>query len=441
VKKRLIILSIVLAVIAVLVLIRLPVFSDIRDEPDVIADGNNTTESQGDISLSATEQPENSNIQDGQIEQNTDNNIGQTSTEPADGLTAAEWVSNVTVGWNLGNTFDAHENRRSPEMSVGDMETRWVRHLTTAQNFATLKEAGFNAVRIPVTWYKATDEDNNIREDWMRRIKQVVNYALESNMQVILNTHHEEEIFKLLDEQMDESKAALVKIWEQISDAFKDFDERLAFEGLGEPRTIGSAAQWSGGTEEERDNLNILNQIFVDTVRKSGGNNSNRVLIVPTYAASGAEVAQRGLVIPNDTVDNRLAVSLHVYTPWEFALRTSDEGTWTQWSIDNPRDTQPITEPMDLAYELFVSNGIPVVMGEMGAINRDNTAARVAWARFYVTYARSKGIACFWWDNYRSGVVEQLEWGWTQPFGLLDRANNVFFHPEIVAALMDTDIQ
>jgi len=439
-KKRLIIFSIVLAIVAVLVVIRLPYFVNDRAEP--VSDATGT-----DIDMTGSQNSHNQNIaehenipvQDKLHAQDNDGADIETALHgPADGITATEWVSNVTVGWNLGNTFDAHENRRNPEMTVREMETRWMRHVTTPENFAALREAGFNAVRFPVTWYKATDEEYNIREDWMARIIEVVGYILESDMQVILNTHHEEEIFKLLDEQMDETKIALAKVWEKIANTFRDYDERLAFEGLGEPRTPGSEAQWRGGTEEERDNLNILNQLFVDTVRETGGNNSHRVLIIPTYAASGAEVAQRGLVIPTDSISDRLAVSLHVYTPWEFALRTSHEGTWTQWNRNNPRDTLPITEPMDLAYELFVSNGIPIVMGEMGAINRDNTAARAAWAEFYVSYARSKGIACFWWDNYRSGVVERLEWGWTQPFGLFDRENNTFFHPEIVDALMAT---
>jgi len=440
-KKRLILLTVVLAVLAVLMVIRFPVFTNDRAEPlpvlsgadaDVTEAQNNYRQDGHDESAGMYDEQHSHDIDDG------DNEL--TLPEPSDGLTATEWVSNITVGWNLGNTFDAHENKRNPEMSVREMETRWIRHVTTQENFAALREAGFNAVRIPVTWYKATDDDNNIREDWMARINEVVNYALDSDMYVILNTHHEEAIFKLLDEQMGETKIALTRVWEQISDTFKDYDERLAFEGLGEPRTVGSEAEWRGGTEDERNNLNVLNQLFVDVVRRSGGNNSHRILIIPTYAASGSEVAQRELVIPNDSVDGRLAVSIHVYTPWEFAHRTSHEGTRSQWSSSNPRDTLPITDPMDLAYELFVSNGIPVIIGEMGAINRDNTDARAAWAKFFVSYARSKGIACFWWDNYRSGVVEQLEWGWTQPFGLFDRENNVFFHPDIVDALMDTAI-
>jgi len=431
-KKRYILLTIVLAVIAILLLIRLPMTYTAlpealpdENEPDAI-----TTENGYNVDPNISDEP---NTPPPDI---PDDDIDITTPEPGNGITAAQWVANVTVGWNLGNTLDAHENRRSPELTVFEMETRWIRHVTTKAHFTTLKDAGFNAVRIPVTWYKATDEDLNIREDWMKRIIEVVDYAIDNDMQVILNTHHEEEIFKYLDDQMDESKTALAKIWEQIADTFKHYDERLAFEGLGEPRTIGSEAQWRGGTEEERNNLNIMNQLFVDTVRKTGENNEHRVLIIPTYAASGAEVAQRDLVIPNDTIEGRITVSLHIYTPWEFALRTDHEGTWSDWSIDNPRDTLPITEPLDLAYEIFVSNGIPIVLGEMGAINRGNTEARAAWSTFYVSYARSKGMACFWWDNHRSGVVERLTWGWTQPFGLLDRENNVFVHPEIVEALM-----
>ena len=352
-------------------------------------------------------------------------------------LTATQLVANIRMGWVLGNTFDAHENMRSPEsMSVRDMETRWIRHVTTQQHFDIVREAGFNAVRIPVTWYKATDLNYNIREDWMARIVEVVGYAVNNDMYIVLNTHHDEAIFKLHDDEMEETKIALARVWEQIALTFREFNEKLIFEGLNEPRTLGSPNEWRGGTEEERENLNILNQLFVDTVRSTGGNNSERVLMIPTYAASGSEVAQRGLRIPNDTVEDRIIVSLHVYSPWEFALRTGHEGTWTTWDENDPRYTRQVTTPIDLAYELFVSQGIPVIMGEMGAINRGNTEARTRWAEFYVAYARSRGIPCFWWDNYRSTVVEELPWGWTQPFGLLDRGNNVFFFPEIIEALM-----
>ena len=359
-------------------------------------------------------------------------------------ITATGWAAAVRMGWSLGNTLDAHGNSTGfpllgggvyANTTVTVLETGWNRPVTTKAHFTTLKEAGFNAIRIPVTWYKACDVDLNIREDWMARVKEVVGYAVANDMFIILNTHHDNVLFGLHDSDIEESKNNLIKIWEQIADAFKDFDLKLAFEGLNEPRTIGSTEEWRGGTEEERANLNILNQVFVDTVRGTGGNNAERVLIVPTYAASANETAQRGFVLPEDPAIDRLIVSLHYYEPWSFALRTGS-GSVKTWSADNEDDTIVITRAIDLAHELFVSKGIPVIIGEMGAINRDNTDARVAWAEFYTSYARSKNIPCFWWDNGSYWVLRRLSWGWEQTFGLLDRENTEIVHRDIVAALI-----
>jgi len=364
--------------------------------------------------------------------------------EPFKIISATELVADIRIGWSLGNTLDAHGNPEGfahlgdglyANTTVTEMETGWGRPVTTIEHFNAIKEAGFNAIRIPVTWYKACDADLNIREDWMERVKEVVDYAVANDVYILLNSHHDNILFGILDSEIEESIIAMEKLWEQIAVTFRDYNEKLVFQGLGEPRTAGSPAEWRGGTPEEQNNLNRLNQVFVDTVRNTGGNNAERVLLIPTYAASANEVAQRALVMPEDTVEDRLVVSLHFYEPWAFALRTG-EGTVDTWSIDNTDDTRPIMRLVDLAYDVFVSKGIPVIISEMGAINRDNLEARVAWAEFYTSYAKSKGMPCIWWDNGSYWVLRQREWGWEQTFGLLDRENIVIAHPEIVEALL-----
>ncbi|MCL2819242.1 MAG: cellulase family glycosylhydrolase [Oscillospiraceae bacterium] len=359
-------------------------------------------------------------------------------------ITANEWLYGIRIGWSLGNTLDAHDGPGGfswlgggvyANTSVTELETGWSRPVTKQEHLTAIKDAGFNAVRIPVTWFKAVDDELNIREDWMARVIEVVDYAAVNDMFIILNTHHDDALFLLSDSELENSRSNIIKLWEQIAETFEGYNEKLAFEGLNEPRTIGSANEWRGGTPEEQSNLNILNQTFVDTVRSTGGNNAERVLLVPTYAASANETAQRAFALPRDTVEDRLIVSLHSYEPWSFALRTG-EGSVTTWSASDSNDTEPITRFIDLAYEIFVKNGIPVLMGEMGAINRDNLDARVAWAEFYAAYATSKNITCFWWDNGSYWVLTQRDWGWEQTFGLLDRANIEIAHPQIVDALM-----
>ena len=359
-------------------------------------------------------------------------------------MTAADLVADIRIGWSLGNTLDAHDGPGGfswlgggvyANTSVTELETGWSRPLTKPEHFAVIKEAGFNAVRIPVTWFKVIDDNYNIREDWMTRVKEVVDYAVDLDLFVIINTHHDDSLFKLNSAETENSINALTRIWVQIATTFKDYNEKLFFEGLNEPRTIGSPNEWRGGTEEEHDILNILNQTFVDTVRATGGNNEERVLLIPTYAASANETAQRALVIPNDTANNKIVVSLHYYEPWNFALRTG-EGSVATWNADNPEDTETIIKAIDLAYELFVSKGIPVIIGEMGAINRDNTEARAEWAEFYTAYAKTKNIPCFWWDNGSYWLLRQRDWGWEQTFGLLNRETIIIAHPEIIEALI-----
>jgi endoglucanase len=281
------------------------------------------------------------------------------------------------------------------------------------------------------------DEQLIIREDWMRRVEEIVRDALAADMLVVLNSHHDNSLFRLTDEHMEFSQIALERIWTQIAYNFRDYNENLIFEGLNEPRTIGTRAEWNGGTPVERENLNILNQVFVDAVRATGGNNAERVLMIPTYAASSSRNAQHGFPLPSDTAPNRIIVSLHMYSPWEFALRTGEYGVRNEWHSDNPDDTNPITYPIDMAYHLFVRHGVPVMLDEMGVLNRDNLPYRVAWSEFYVSYAREHGIPCFWWDNGAHHVTAPNEWGgWDETFGILNRETNQIAHPQIVAALM-----
>jgi len=342
-------------------------------------------------------------------------------------ITAAEWVSGVRIGWNLGNQFDA---RTSRGQSVRQMETAWVNTPVSRQTINAVSNAGFNAIRIPVTWQKAVDDNFTIRTDWLARIREVVDYAVANDMYIMLNTHHDDEIFRLMNSDLAESQRAIEAIWRQIATEFRDYNERLVFQGLNEPRTRGSEAEWRGGTEEERNNLNILNQLFVDTVRATGGNNAERVLIVPTYSASPTQAAQSALVVPRDSVTNRIIVSIHFYEPYNFALNTGN-GAVSNWSRTNPSDTNPITERIDRAHRIFVSQGIPVVISEMGAMNRGNDAAREAWTEFYLSHAHSRGIPCFWWDNGNHAAQ-----GSGERFGIFDRSSAQLVAPEIVAAML-----
>jgi len=353
------------------------------------------------------------------------------SPQPFKDSGAADFVSNIKLGWNLGNTLDAVPwdgfYRYTPNPTVEDYESLWVKHFTTQENIDALKNAGFNAIRIPVSWAKAADKDHVIRRDWMERVTEIVNYAAARDMYIILNTHHDESIFKFRDAETEASLQAFAKIWAQIASQFKNYNEKLIFEGLNEPRTKGSANEWTGGTVNERNNLNKHHQVFVDVVRSTGGNNDKRFLMISTYAASASLAAVSGLVLPNDKAENKLIVSVHAYSPYDFALNV--RSPVNTWSIDNKDDVSAITEPIDRVYDLFIKNGVPAIMGEFGAINKNNDEVRGQWAEFYVGYAREKGMPCFLWDNGGFSGDGEL-------FGLIYREDNEIEYPLYMEGLL-----
>jgi len=363
---------------------------------------------------------------------------------PFNNITAAQLVANMKIGWNLGNTLDAHQSWLSLSQqynaSITEHETSWGNPVTTKAMITAIKNAGFNVIRIPVTWYKVLDSNFNIRNDWMVRVTEVVNYAVDNDMYIILNTHHDDHgdyaIFKFNNSEKTASLAAFRKVWEQIADNFKNYNEKLIFEALNEPRTQGSVNEWTGGTAEERANLNEHYQVFVDVVRKSGGNNDKRKLMVNTYGTSYSADAVNGLVLPNDPTPNKLIVSIHPYLPYNFALNASpvgQNGSVSAWSSSNPLDTEDIRLGIKYVYEKFVSNGIPVIFGEFGALDKNNLAARVDYTEYFVRYARRNGIVCVWWDGAGEEGSENGD------YRIFNRNNLTFIFPEIITALMKAD--
>jgi len=339
--------------------------------------------------------------------------------KPFNDVSASELVAGIKVGWNLGNTLDAPS------------ETAWGNPKTKKSNFDALKAAGFNAVRIPVSWNTHVDKDFNIDAEFMSRVKEIVGYATANDMYILLNTHHDEKIFKFQNKDMEASKKAFKRIWLQIAENFKDENEKLIFEGLNEPRTPGSSAEWNGGTDEERNNINILEQIFVDAVRSRGSNNAKRILMVSTYAASAEQAAMNGVKLPTDSANskNKFIVSVHAYSPYNFALNKG-AGAVSTWSSSNAGDKSGVETPLNRAYSTFVSKGIPVIFGEFGALDKNNLSSRVDWTQYYVSYAKSKGIPCFWWDNGATTGNGEL-------FGILNRNNDTFYFPAIKDALIN----
>lgn len=350
---------------------------------------------------------------------------------------AFQFVKDMKIGWILGNTFDSIDGNMSNEL---DYESYWCGTVTTKDMIDDIKDAGFNSVRVPVSWHNHVDEDYKISEPWLDRVQEVVNYAYDNGMYVILNIHHDNsENFMYPDSaHLEQSISYVTTVWEQLCERFGEYDEHLIFEAMNEPRLVGSQYEWwlNAGAEECKDAvacINEINQAFVNTVRASGGNNLNRYLMVPGYDASPDGVLNSGFELPTDAegVEDKLLISVHAYTPYNFALQAPGEGGSTaEFDSDSKSSTADIDSFMDKLYKKFISNGIPVIIGEFGSRDKgQNTQARIDHATYYVAAARARGMSCLWWDN-------NAFTGDGENFGIYYRRSGQFLYPEIVDGLM-----
>lgn len=346
---------------------------------------------------------------------------------------AMDFVKSMGIGWNLGNTFDANDDNWGSRDELL-MEKAWVGVLTTREMIEKVHAAGFNTLRLPVSWHNHVNKETfEISEKWLNRVQEVVDYAIEDGMYVILNTHHDvyPEFYYPSSEHYETAEKYIKTIWMQLSERFSGYSDHLIFESMNEPRLRGHEFEWwlnanSQDCLDAADCINRLNQLFVDTVRASGGNNAERYLMVPGYAASADGALTDLFVLPKDAADNKIIVSVHAYTPYAFAL---DAGGDTTFELTNPVQTGEIIRFVSSLYKKYVANGIPVVIGEYGARAKgDNLQSRVNYAAFYVCVASSRNIPSVWWDNHAFKGNGEL-------FGIFDRRTCEFRYPEIVEAL------
>lgn len=389
--------------------------------------------------------------QDVQVEQDTqmeqDTQVKQDTDAEADALS---FVQDMKIGWNLGNTFDAVDyGGLSDELQY---ESCWCNAVTTKEMIDTLKEAGFQTIRIPVSWHNhltneseasvfVADENHVISTAWMDRVQEVVDYAIDNDMYVILNIHHDNSVEYIYpsSEYLEQSKIYVTDIWRQIAERFKDYDEHLIMEAMNEPRLVGTANEWWLDLQKEEcidavECINQLNRAFVDVVRSSGGKNAERYLMVPGYAASLDGAVNPYFSLPEDIAENqnKILVSVHAYTPYAFALQAPGEsGSTDSFDVNSPSSTSEIDKLMDTLYDTFIQNGTGVVIGEFGARDKGgNTQARADFSAYYVEAARARGITCCVWDN-------NAFTGNGENFGLFRRTSLQFLYPEILESLME----
>jgi aryl-phospho-beta-D-glucosidase BglC (GH1 family) len=350
-------------------------------------------------------------------------------------LSALDFAAAMGVGWNLGNSLDAFSNRRANESA-------WNNPRVVPELFHAIRESGFTTVRIPVTWIGHIDDGNDfaVRESWMARVQEVVGYALDADLYVIINVHHDGNNYfnggawlSVENSPHDQTyvRARFAALWRQIAERFREYDARLLFEGFNELRELNNYGD--PRRDSSMQNLNALNQLFVDTVRETGGNNAYRYLIVAGYNTNASITLNpvRGFLMPEDTVPDRLMLSIHFYDPWNFTLNAANRNIF-RWGeevrqmrapgVDSWGNEPHVRTIFGRLHTAFVERGIPILLGEYGVhdksdIDRVNREYRRYWLE-YVTRAmiETGGFVPVIWDNGNISPGGER-------FGLFDRRN------------------
>ncbi len=358
-------------------------------------------------------------------------------------------LEDMGLGWNLGNSLDATRG------SGLGTETSWSNPKTTQALIDKVKSLGFNTVRVPVSWGKHVSGSNyTIDSAWLARVKEVVDYCYKNDMYVILNIHHDTKSSESASgagyyprsSAYSSSEKFVTSVWSQVSEYFKDYDYHLIFETLNEPRLIGTGYEWwfnkwsiPSEVKDAIDCINKLNQKAVDTIRNTGSNNKGRLIMCPGYDASIDGATVSGFKLPTDISGNknRIAVSVHAYSPYNFAMNIdTSNGATSTYSSSIKEELQNLFSTLK---SNFRDKGIPVVIGEFGSTDKNNTAERVKWATDYTALAKKNNIPCVLWDNNAfavyngSSIVLNSEY-----HGYINRKNNTVTSPakDVIEALM-----
>ncbi len=322
-----------------------------------------------------------------------------------------EFAKNLGPGWNLGNTLEAWQLPMP-----ADTETCWGNPLTSKELIEFVKNCGFNVVRIPVTWFGHMDEEGNIDESWMNRVREVVDYVLESGMYAVINTHHDDVDWLIPDSGHEARSIAMIKkVWGQIARRFAQYDERLIFETMNEPRIIGPEDEWTGNGEV-RKAVNILNRAALEAIRQSGGKNETRYVFITPCVAGTSEENVNALEVPDDP---HVMVSLHYYPGTAHRSEFADCE-----KLRGPGEIHEMYGTFRRIYKKFTVEGTGVCITEFGWTDREHTGNLAFKAKLFTQAAKSFGMPCFVWDNGES-------------FMLIDRNNLSEAYPGYISAVTE----
>ena len=314
-------------------------------------------------------------------------------------LTSNEIIKNMGLGWNLGNTLEACGDWINGN-TTRQYETAWGNPVTTEEIIRGVKSYGFNTIRIPVAWSNLMLANYTINPLLLSRVEEVVNYVLNNNMYAIVNIHWDMGWFATFATEEEEAFKKYNRIWEQISDRFKDYDEHLIFESLNEEgcwEAIWNRWNNDGDKPKAFDLLYRVNQRFVDIFRSSGGFNPERYLLLAGYCTDIDLTVDDLFVLPKD---DKILLSVHYYNPSTFTILEED-ADWGKsayyWGTEE--EVQNIIKDLQLAKTELVDKGIPIVVGEYGTAtkNKDPESVR-KWLKTVVETTTEYGMCPCLWD-------------------------------------------
>ena len=325
-------------------------------------------------------------------------------------ITSKDILAEMGFGWNLGNTLDASSGK-----SEGiESETSWGNPKTTKEMIEELANKGFKTIRLPTSWKNhIIDKKYTIDPDWMKRVKEIVDWCIEAGLYVILNDHHDNA--DLIDDpisygsgyfplkkDLEESERFLYNIWKQIALAFNSgYDHHLIFEALNEPRLKGHKNEWNFKNDDPdcEEACSVLNQyldLVVKTIRETAGNNYKRFIMVTPLAAKDNAALKSDFVFPKDRYNeiNKLILSIHMYEPYDFTM--SKDLTLNKFTDDYK---SMIDDDFERLYNKYGKEGYDIIIGEFGARDKNNLEDRIEWGKYYIGVARKYGMSCVIWDN------------------------------------------
>ncbi|MCH7230838.1 cellulase family glycosylhydrolase [Glycomyces sp. L485] len=332
-----------------------------------------------------------------------------TTTPPPTGdVDAVETVAAMEPGWNLGNSLDA----------VGDDETAWGNPRITQQLIQNVKDQGYNSIRIPVTWddHQGGAPDYTIDPAYLDRVEEVVNWALDADLYVLINIHHDSWIWAAdMQSNRTEVLDRYETIWTAMADRFRDSSSKLLFESINEPQfnNVDDATAY--------DLLDELNIVFHQIVRDSGGNNADRVLVLPTLHTNAEQERLDALTETIDALnDPNIAATVHYYGFWPFSVNVAGYTTFDEES------RQDIVDNFDRVHNEFTANGVPVIIGEWGLLGFDahtgtiEQGEKLKFFEFVGYYAQQKDLTLQVWDNGQHFDRTSFQWSDPELFAMME---------------------